>query len=194
MTEPLNHDITELLRSWKEGDETALEKLTPLVYRELHRQASRYMRREQADHTLQATALVNEAYVRLIDWHNVQWQNRAHFFGVVAQLMRRVLVDYARSRRYDKRGGGVRPLNLDEAPPVADDKLSVLVEIDEALNRLAAIDARKAQIVELRYFGGLTVEETAQALNVSTITVIRSWNFARAWLLRELAEMTIHEP
>jgi len=170
MTEPLNHDITELLRSWKEGDETALEKLT------------------------QATALVNEAYVRLIDWHNVQWQNRAHFFGVVAQLMRRVLVDYARSRRYDKRGGGVRPLNLDEAPPVADDKLSVLVEIDEALNRLAAIDARKAQIVELRYFGGLTVEETAQALNVSTITVIRSWNFARAWLLRELAEMTIHEP
>ena len=194
MTEPLNHDITELLRSWKEGDETALEKLTPLVYRELHRQASRYMRREQADHTLQATALVNEAYVRLIDWHNVQWQNRAHFFGVVAQLMRRVLVDYARSRRYDKRGGGVRPLNLDEAPPVADDKLSLLVEIDEALNRLAAIDARKAQIVELRYFGGLTVEETAQALNVSTITVIRSWNFARAWLLRELAEMTIHEP
>jgi len=194
MTEPLNHDITELLRSWKEGDETALEKLTPLVYRELHRQASRYMRREQADHTLQATALVNEAYVRLIDWHNVQWQNRAHFFGVVAQLMRRVLVDYARSRRYDKRGGGVRPLNLDEAPPVADDKLSVLVEIDEALNRLAAIDARKAQIVELRYFGGLTVEETAQALNVSTITVIRSWNFARAWLLRELAGMTIHEP
>jgi len=194
MTEPLNHDITELLRSWKEGDETALEKLTPLVYRELHRQASRYMRREQADHTLQATALVNEAYVRLIDWHNVQWQNRAHFFGVVAQLMRRVLVDYARSRRYDKRGGGVRPLNLDEAPPVADDKLSLLVEIDEALNRLAAIDARKAQIVELRYFGGLTVEETAQALNVSTITVIRSWNFARAWLLRELAGMTIHEP
>ena len=194
MTEPLNHDITELLRSWKEGDETALEKLTPLVYRELHRQASRYMRREQADHTLQATALVNEAYVRLIDWHNVQWQNRAHFFGVVAQLMRRVLVDYARSRRYDKRGGGVRPLNLDDAPPVADDKLSLLVEIDEALNRLAAIDARKAQIVELRYFGGLTVEETAQALNVSTITVIRSWNFARAWLLRELAGMTIHEP
>src|SRR6516225_4892937 len=194
MTEPLNHDITELLRSWKEGDETALEKLTPLVYRELHRQASRYMRREQADHTLQATALVNEAYVRLIDWHNVQWQNRAHFFGVVAQLMRRVLVDYARSRRYDKRGGGVRPLNLDEAPQVADDKLAVLVEIDEALNRLAAIDARKAQIVELRYFGGLTVEETAQALNVSTITVIRSWNFARAWLLRELAGMTIHEP
>jgi RNA polymerase sigma factor (TIGR02999 family) len=182
----LDDNITEFLRSWNEGDEGALEKLTPLVYRELHRLAARYMRREQAEHTLQATALVNEAYVRLIDWKNVQWQNRGHFLGVAAQLMRRILVDYARSRRYDKRGGGARPVSLDDAPPVADDKLRVLLDIDEALDRLAAIDARRAQVVELRYFGGLSVEETAEALGVSPITVIRNWNFAKAWLLREL--------
>jgi RNA polymerase sigma factor (TIGR02999 family) len=186
MTESLNKDITEFLRSWNEGDESALERLTPLVYRELYRLASRYMRREQADHTLQATELVNEAYVRLIDWKNVHWQNRGHFLGVAAQLMRRILVDYARSRRYDKRGGGARPVSLDDAPPVASEKLRVLLDIDEALDRLAAIDARRAQVVELRYFGGLTVEETAEALGVSPITVIRNWNFAKAWLLREL--------
>jgi RNA polymerase sigma factor (TIGR02999 family) len=186
MTESLDKDITEFLRSWNEGDESALERLTPLVYRELYRLAARYMRREQADHTLQATALVNEAYVRLIDWKNVHWQNRGHFLGVAAQLMRRILVDYARSRRYDKRGGGARPVSLDDAPPVASDKLRVLLDIDEALDRLAAIDARRAQIVELRYFGGLSVEETAEALGISPITVIRNWNFAKAWLLREL--------
>jgi RNA polymerase sigma factor (TIGR02999 family) len=182
----MDSGITEFLHSWNAGDEEALEKLTPLVYRELHRLAAHYMRGEQADHTLQATALVNEAYVRLIDWKNVQWQNRGHFFGVAAQLMRRVLVDYARSRRYDKRGGGARPVSLDDAPPVTDDKLSVLLEIDEALNRLAAIDARRARVVELRYFGGLSVEEIAEVLEVSPITVIRNWNFAKAWLLREL--------
>jgi len=140
------------------------------------------------EHTLQATALVNEAYVRLIDWKNVQWQNRGHFFGVAAQVMRRILVDYARSRCYDKRGGGARPMTLDEAPPVTDDKLAVLLEIDQALDRLAALDARRAQVVELRYFAGLSVEETAEALKVSPITVIRNWNFAKAWLLRELSK------
>src|SRR2546425_4402860 len=179
-------DITQLLRAWSEGDESALEKLTPLVYREMYRLAGHYMGGERPGHTLQATALMNEAYVRLIDWKNVQWENRGHFFGVAAQLMRRILVDYARSRCYEKRGGGARPMTLDDAPPVTDDKLAVLLEVDEALNRLAALDARRAQVVELRYFGGLSVEETAEALNTSPITVIRNWNFAKAWLLREL--------
>ena len=188
MAPPADHDITEFLHSWREGDEAALEKLTPLVYRELHRLAAHYMRREKVEHTLQATALVNEAYVRLIDWKNVQWQNRGHFFGVAAQVMRRILVDYARSRCYDKRGGGARPMTLDEAPPVTDDKLAVLLEIDQALDRLAALDARRAQVVEPRYFAGLSVEETAEALKVSSITVIRNWNFAKAWLLRELSK------
>jgi RNA polymerase sigma factor (TIGR02999 family) len=187
MTEPLDEDITQLLQLWKQGDESALEKLTPLVYQELYRLAARYMRREQVDHTLQATALVNEAYVRLIDWKNVQWQNRDHFYGVAAQVMRRILVDYARCRHYDKRGGGIRPVSLDDVTPVADNKLRLLLEIDQALDRLAALDAEKARVVELRYFGGFTVEETAQALNVSPITVMRHWSFARAWLLRELS-------
>ena len=191
MAPPADHDITEFLHSWREGDEAALEKLTPLVYRELHRLAAHYMRREKVEHTLQATALVNEAYVRLIDWKNVQWQNRGHFFGVAAQVMRRILVDYARSRCYDKRGGGARPMTLDEAPPVTDDKLAVLLEIDQALDRLAALDARRAQVVELRYFAGLSVEETAEALKVSPITVIRNWNFAKAWLLRELSKSKV---
>ena len=179
-------DITQLLRAWSEGDESALEKVTPLVYRELYRLAGHYMGGERPGHTLQATALVNEAYVRLIDWKNVQWQNRAHFFAVSAQLMRRILVDYARSRRYAKRGGGARPVALEDAEPPGDDRLTVLIEIDLALQRLAAVDQRLAQVVELRYFGGLSNEETAEVLKVSPITVIRSWNFARAWLLREL--------
>ncbi len=193
MTEPVRDEITRFLRLWSEGDETALEKLTPLVYRELYRLAAGYMRREQPEHTLQATALVNEAYLRLIDWKDVQWKSRGHFLGVAAQVMRRVLVDYARSRRSDKRGGGARPVSLDEAPPLAQDRLGVLVDVDEALNRLAAIDPRRAKVVELRYFGGLSVEETAEVLNVSPITVIRHWNFAKAWLLRELGATT-HEP
>jgi RNA polymerase sigma factor (TIGR02999 family) len=192
MTEPLGEDITRFLQLWNQGDESALEKLTPLVYRELYRLAAGYMRREQPEHTLQATALVNEAYLRLIDWKNVQWKNRGHFLGVAAQLMRLVLVDYARSRRYSKRGGGARPVSLDEASPLAHDRLRILVDVDEALNRLAAIDPRRARVVELRYFGGLTVEETAEILEVSPITVIRNWNFAKAWLLREL-DATTHE-
>jgi RNA polymerase sigma-70 factor, ECF subfamily len=179
-------DITQLLRAWSDGDEGALEKLTPLIYSELYRLARSYMGREREGHTLQATALVNEAYLRLIDWKNVQWQNRGHFFGVSAQLMRRVLVDYARSRCYAKRGGGARPVALDEATAASDDRLSVLLEIDLALQRLADLDPRLSEIVELRYFGGLSIEETAEALKVSPITVIRNWNFAKAWLLREL--------
>lgn len=187
-------EITQLLRAWCEGDESALEKLTPLVYRELYRLAGRYMQRERQGHTLQATALVNEAYVRLIDWKNVRWQNRAHFFAVSAQLMRRILVDYARSRCYAKRGGGTHPVPLDEAQVMSDDRFTVLLEIDSALQRLAALDPRLAQVVELRYFGGLSVEETADVLQVSPITVIRQWNFAKAWLLRDLGAVAKNEP
>ena len=182
----LNHDITEFLDSWVAGDEGALEKLTPLVYRELHRLAAHYMRREQPDHTLQATALVNETYVRLLDWNKVQFQNRGHFFGVMARLMRQILVDYARSGRCDKRGGGVRPLMLDESQPVRDNRFMVLLEIDEALNRLATIDAQRARVVELRYFGGLSIEETAHVVGVSPATVKRHWMTARVWLHHQI--------
>src|SRR5215475_13454807 len=188
MPEESPNDITQLLRLWSEGDAAALDKLTPLVFRELHRLAVRYVGAERSGHTLQATGLVNEAYIRLIDWQNVQWQNRAHFFGVSAQVMRRILVDYARSRLYSKRGGGVRPISLDEAPAIGNDSdnLAVLLDVDRALSRLAAINPRTAQVIELRYFGGMSVEETAEILNISTRTAIRSWNFAKAWLLREL--------
>jgi RNA polymerase sigma-70 factor, ECF subfamily len=180
------HDVTQLLHMWNGGDSEALERLTPLVYRELHRLAVRYMGRERPGHTLQPTGLVNEVYVRLIDWQNVQWQNRAHFYGVSAQVMRRILVDYARSRLYAKRGGNARAVSLDEVPAAGNNSLTSLLDVDMALNRLAAIDPRTAQVVELRYFGGLSNEEAAEVLNVSTITVIRSWNFAKVWLLREL--------
>jgi RNA polymerase sigma-70 factor (ECF subfamily) len=186
MPEQTPHDITELLRSWSQGNPEALDKLTPLVFRELHRLAVRYVGAERPGHTLQATGLVNEAYIRLIDWKSVQWQNRGHFFGVSAQLMRRILVDYARSRLYAKRGGGARPIPLDEAPPVRDNNLTTVLDVDRALSRLAAVDPRTAEVVELRYFGGMSVEETADILKVSPITVIRSWNFAKAWLMREL--------
>ena len=181
-------DITELLQKWSEGDLSALDRLTPLVYRELYRLARAYMGREKEDHTLQATALVNEAYLRLIDWTNIEWRNREHFFGVSAQLMRRILVDHARSRRSVKRGGGAHSLQLEDVQATADDHTVVLLEIDCALRRLASIDARIAQVVELQYFGGLTIEETAKFLQVSPITVVRDWKFARAWLLRELGK------
>jgi RNA polymerase sigma factor (TIGR02999 family) len=187
MLEQPPDDITNLLRSWSEGDACALDQLTPLVFRELHRLAVRYVGRERVDHTLQATGLVNEAYIRLIDWPNVEWKNRQHFFGVSAQVMRHILVDYARSRLYSKRGGGARAVSLDEAPDLSDNSsLASLLDVDRALGRLAALDPRTAQVVELRYFGGFTVEETAKIVGLSSITVIRSWNFARAWLLREL--------
>lgn len=185
-------DITELLRQWNDGDSDAFEKLAPMVYRELHRLAVRYMRNERPGHTLEPTALINEAYVRLIDWRNVRWQNRSHFFAVAAQFMRRVLVDYARSRLYAKRGGDAHNVPLEEGAVVADNSLMTLLDVDLALQRLAALDPRRAQVVELRYFGGLSVEETAEVLKVSPITVIRSWNFAKAWLLRELAASKEH--
>ncbi len=179
-------DITQLLVAWSDGDEAALEKLSPLVYEELHRLAHRYMRGERAGHTLQTTALVNEAYLRLIDWKNVRWQNRAHFFGVSAQLMRRILVDFARARDYQKRGAGMHALTLNDAIDATNEKGVDLVALDEALSALAELDPRQSQVVELRFFGGLTNEEAAEVLKVSVATVRRDWSLARAWLHREL--------
>ena len=180
-------EITQLLRDWNGGDEQALAKLTPLLYKELHRMAHRHMRREQSHHTLQTTALVNEAYVRLIDCSRVNWQNRAQFLGVAARLMRRILVDFARSRNYAKRGGRWRQvISLDDAPPVSQVRAREFLAVDEALQSLAVVDPRKSHIVELRFFGGLTVEETAEVLGVSSRTVLREWDLAKAWLSREL--------
>ncbi|MFN2512348.1 MAG: sigma-70 family RNA polymerase sigma factor [Pyrinomonadaceae bacterium] len=180
-------EITELLVAWGDGDQAALDELTPLVHEELHRLAHHYMGGERTGHTLQTTALVNEAYIRLIDWKNVRWQSRAHFFGVSAQLMRRILVDFARSKGYRKRGGGAPGVSLDEAAFVSDEKGDDLVALDEALWSLAKLDERQSKVVELRFFGGLSVEETAEVLKVSSGTVRRDWSLARAWLHRELA-------
>jgi RNA polymerase sigma factor (TIGR02999 family) len=179
------NEVTELLQKWSGGDADALEKLTPVIYAELHRIAKRYMNRERDGHTLQTTALVNEAFVRLIDWNNVKWENRAHFFGVSAQLMRRILVDFARSRPKIK-GGDARQVSLEEAFTVTAEKDADLVTLDEALNELAKFDERKAKIVELKFFGGLSVEETAEVLKISGVTVMREWSKAKAWLYREL--------
>jgi len=186
MTTPPSHEITRLLLAWSDGDQAALEQLTPLVHAELHRLAKGYMFGERTGHTLQTTALINEAYLRLIDWKNVRWQNRAHFFGVAAQVMRRILVDYARARRYAKRGGVARQVSLDEAATVHEDRCAEFVALDEALKKLAEIDPRKSQIVELKFFGGLNAKETAEALKVSQRKVEREWSLARAWLYREL--------
>jgi len=186
MTTPSSQEITQLLLAWSDGDQAALEKLTPLVYAELRRLAKGYMLGERPGHTLQTTALINEAYLRLIDWKNVRWQGRAHFFGVAAQLMRRILVDFARARHYAKRGGAAQQVSLDEAITIHEDRGAELIALDEALERLAEIDPRKSQIVELRFFGGLSAKETAEALQVSLRTVEREWNSARAWLYREL--------
>ncbi len=178
---------SSLLKAWSCGDQSALDKLMPLVYDELHRLAHRYMARERAEHnTLQTTALVNEAYLRLIDAYQVHWQDRAHFFAISAKLMRRILVDFARTRGYQKRGGNVVKVALDEALMLSPEPDADLVRLDDALNALTEIDPRKARVVELRYFGGLSVEETAEVLKVSTITVIRDWNMAKLWLLKEL--------
>jgi len=187
MTTQSPKEITRLLVAWGNGDESALADLTALVYEELHRLAHHYMSGERAGHTLQTTALVNEAYVRLIDWKSVRWQNRAHFFAVSAQLMRRILVDFARARGYQKRGGAARPVTLDDAAVVTDDKGADIVALDEALLALAKLDERQSRVVELRFFGGLSVEETAEVLKVSPGTVRRDWSLARAWLHRELA-------
>jgi len=181
-----SQEVTELLRAWSGGDEEALEKLTPLVYKELHRSARRYMAGERSSHTLQATALINEVYLRLIDARRMDWQNRAHFFAVCAQLMRRILTDFARSRRYQKRGGGAAHMPLDEAFVVGSQADSELVELDEALKKLALLDERKSRVVELRFFGGLEVKETAEVLCVSPETVMRDWRLAKVWLIREL--------
>ena len=183
---PKQHEITQLLAEWREGDQSALDELYPLVYDELHRLARRYMSRERTGHTLQTTALINEAYVRLVDQKNVQWANRAHFFAISAQIMRRILIDHARRHAYAKRGGGLRPVSIDEAADVTPGVGSDLLRLDEALKSLAEMDPRRSQVVELRYFGGLTEEEIVAALDISPRTVRRDWDLARAWLSREL--------
>ncbi len=180
------HEVTQLLVAWSDGDEAALEKLAPLVYDELRRLARRHMAGERRGHTLQTTALVNEAYLRLVNWREVRWQNRAHFFAVSAQMMRHILVDFARSRSYQKRGAGALQVSLDEAASLSDERGADLVALDEALTALAAVDERKSKVVELRYFGGLSVEEAAEVLKVSPETVMRDWRLAKVWLLREM--------
>jgi RNA polymerase sigma-70 factor (ECF subfamily) len=183
---PSTHDVTQLLKAWGAGDEEALKQLMPVVYEELHRAARRYMAGERSD-TLQTTALINEAYLRLVDFQHISWQNRAHFFGVCAQLMRRILIDFARARRSQKRGANVSHIPLDEALIVSDEPAADLIALDEALKALAVIDERKSRVVELRFFGGLNVEETAEVLKVSPDTVLRDWKLAKVWLLGQLS-------
>lgn len=186
MAAPPSHEVTALLRAWSQGDDQALQKLMPLVYGELHQAARRHMAGERLSHTLQPTALIHEVYLRLVDAQSIQIQDRSHFLALCARLMRQILTDFARSRHYQKRGGAAPHLALDEAvlrPEAADPDL---VAVDDALSQLAAIDPRKSQVVELRFFGGLSVEETAEALKVSPETVMRDWKLAKVWLLREL--------
>jgi RNA polymerase sigma-70 factor, ECF subfamily len=185
---PVSQDVTQLLADWSNGDQAALDKLLPLVNTELRQLARRYMRRENPDHTLQTSALVNEAYLRLIDQKSVRWQNRAHFFGIAAQLMRRILIDHARKHHYAKRGGGALKVSLNEAAAVTEARATELLAIDEALEKLTAMDSRKGRIVELRFFGGLSLEETAEVLGISSPTVQREWRAAKAWLHRILSE------
>ena len=183
---PRQHEITELLAEWRDGNQSALDELYPLVYNELHRLARRYMSRERKGHTLQTTALINEAYVRLVDQKNVQWANRSHFFAISAQIMRRILIDHARRHAYAKRGGGAQQVSLEEAATVAPDLGLELIRLDEALKTLAEMDPRRSQVVEMRYFGGLNNEEIAGVLRISENTVTRDWNMARAWLYQQL--------
>ena len=187
MSAPPPQEVTKLLIAWSDGDRSALNRLLPLVEGELHQLAHRYMSRERPDHTLQTTALVNEAYVKLID-QRVDWQNRAHFFGFSAQVMRHILVDLARSKNFQKRGGEVRKIALDEGSVMSPVKDNDMVDLDDALKALAEVDARKSKVVELRFFGGMSVEETAEVLKVSQDTVMRDWRLAKAWLWRELAK------
>lgn len=184
---PSGNEATQLLRAWGAGDREALDRLTPMVYDELCRLARRYLTRERPGHSLQATALVNEAYLRLVDYKQMQWNDRSHFFAVSAQLMRRILVEHAR-RHNLKRGGDVQHVELEESVVVAGSRPADLLALDDALNELARLDARKAQVVEMRFFAGLSVEEIAEVLKVSPITVMRDWNAAKAWLYRELAQ------
>jgi RNA polymerase sigma factor (TIGR02999 family) len=183
---PAPQEITRWLTAWSNGDSLAFEKLMPLVYSELHRIAKRYMERENPDHTLQTTALIHEAYLRLADQAEVHWQNRAYFFGFAAQIMRHILVDYARSRHRLKKGGSVHHIPFEETAVASTGATAELVALDDALRALESVDKRKCQVVELRYFGGLSVEETAEVLKVSPVTVMRDWSMAKAWLQREL--------
>jgi RNA polymerase sigma factor (TIGR02999 family) len=185
---PPTADVTTLLLAWSAGDEMAFKQLVPLVYRELHRRARLYMAGERRNHTLQTTALVNEAYLKLVDLRKVQWKNRAHFFAISAQLMRRILVDFARHRGLIKRGGSMLLTTLHDELAISSGPTSELIAIDDALKALESIDARKARVVELRFFGGLTEEETAEVLKISSDTVMRDWKFAKVWLKRELAK------
>ena len=179
-------DVSQLLRAWSDGDQGALDKLTQMVYVELRRLAHRYMKRERLGHSLQTTALVNEAYMRLVDYKRMQWQDRAHFFAVSAQVMRRILVDHAR-RQNLKRGAGVQHVSLDQTALVGGERSALLVALDDAMNELSRLDPRKVQVVEMRFFGGLSIEETAEVLSVSPITVRRDWSLAKVWLYRELS-------
>jgi RNA polymerase sigma factor, sigma-70 family/RNA polymerase sigma factor, TIGR02999 family len=180
------HRVTQLLQQWSQGDDSALAELTPLVYEELRRLAHHYMKGERPDHTLQTTALVNEAYLRLADQTNPNWQSRAHFFAVAARAMRRILVNYAKSNRAQKRGGGAARIELDEAAILSPEQSNQIVNVHEALERLGSLDERKARVVELKYFGGLNHDEIAEVMKISTITVRRDWVFAKAWLHNEL--------
>jgi RNA polymerase sigma factor (TIGR02999 family) len=178
--------ITELLLDWRSGNKRAFDKLVPLVYTELRRLARNYMRRQRAGHSLETAALINEAYLRLLDYKDMRWQNRSHFFAVAAQAMRRILVDHARRRDYLKRGGGALKVSLDAAAVVGEERAAELVALDDALHELAKFDPRKSQIVELRYFGGLSVEETADVIGVSPVTVMRDWRASKGWLLKAM--------
>jgi RNA polymerase sigma factor (TIGR02999 family) len=178
--------VTQLLIAWGDGDQAARDQLMPHVYDELHRLAHNYMKRESPEHTLQTSALVNEAFMRLVDQREVHWKNRAHFFGIAAQMMRRILVDYARARQYAKRGGGAPHVPFDEALMVSDERADEVIALDDALKDLAEFDERKSQIVELRFFGGLSIEETAELLKVSPGTVMREWTVAKAWLRKQI--------
>ncbi len=194
---PSTQEVTEWLIAWSEGDESALNRLIPLVHDELRHLAKRYMRRERGQrpgHTLQTTALVNEAYLRLIGASQVDWQNRAHFFAISARMMRQILVDYARGRKYAKRGGGAQHISLDEAAVLTRENALDLVALNDALDALSRVDERKTRVIELRFFGGLTVEETAEVLKVSPDTVMRDWRLAKSWLLRELSGEKSEEP
>ncbi|HSL24545.1 MAG TPA: sigma-70 family RNA polymerase sigma factor [Vicinamibacterales bacterium] len=186
--EPSSLSVTQLLERWSDGQRDALDRLVPLVHRELRQMAARYLRRERPDHTLQATALVNEAYIKLIDQRRVQWRNRAHFFGVAAQLMRRILVDHARARAAVKREAGERVLSLDEALLVGGTPDVTMLALDEALARLASLDPQQSRVVELKFFGGMTIDEIAEVLGISAATVSRDWTMARAWLYAELQD------
>ena len=192
MEESSSHEVTRLLQAWGAGDQSALKRLMDVVYGELHNLASHYMAAEQVGHTLQTTALVNEVYVRLVDVKHVGWEDRTHFFALCAQLMRRVLIDFARSRNYQKRGGRIPHVELHEAATISMETGPEILAVDEALKSLAKVDGRKSQVVELRFFGGLTVDETAAVLKVSPETVIRDWRLAKAWLLRKLSGEGAH--